>query len=107
MKEMVYMNVKILVRTPITFGGELSENIFCWCITVSCSLFCISTVVIVQIYGSFFPSAFFWEVSLCGWTDSAGGRLLDVLAWIPASNGSRDGPDLVLIPDVELCVCVE
>ena len=32
------------------------------------------------------------------------GRLLDVLARIPASNGLRDGSDLGLIMDVVVCV---
>ena len=31
------------------------------------------------------------------------GRLHDVLARIPAYNGLRDGSDLGLIPDVEVC----
>ena len=31
------------------------------------------------------------------------GCLHDVLAWIPASNGLRDGSDLGLIPDVYEC----
>ena len=41
---------------------------------------------------------------MVGPTEQNGGLLR---VWIPASSSFRDGADLVLVPDVELSVCVE
>ena len=51
-----------------------------------------------------FLSAFLREVIPVVGPTERHGRLLDVLAQIPASNGTRDGSDSGLIPDIDLHV---